>query len=70
MILYTMMPQELIYPCDESEFGKHSEVVFNGIPLMVEKTEDNQYRVVRVMSTDPAHFLDSRCIPGANISIQ
>lgn len=70
MILYTMMPQELIYPCDESEFGKQREVVMDGIPLIVEKTEDNQYRVVRVMSTNPEHFLDSRCMPGAMISIQ
>lgn len=70
MILYTMMPQELIFPCNESDFGKQLEVVVDGIPLMVEKTEDNEYRVVRVMSTNPEHFLDSRCMPGAKISIQ
>jgi hypothetical protein len=69
MILYTMMPQELIYPTAENEFGKQLMVQYNGIPLLVEQTENNCYQVLRVMSSDPNHYLDDRCYPGAKISI-
>jgi hypothetical protein len=69
MILYTMMPQELIYPTAENEFGKQMMVQYNGIPLLVEQTEDNSYQVLRVMSSDPNHYLDERCCPGAKFSL-
>lgn len=69
MILYTMMPHELIFPCDENEFTKLLEVTYDGIPLMVEKMDDDYYRVVRIMSTDPGHYLDTRYMPGAKISL-
>lgn len=69
MILYTMMPHELIYPNDEYDFGKQMEITHDGIPLMVERTEDADYRIIRILSSNPAHYLDSRYMPGAKISI-
>lgn len=69
MILYTMMPQELIYPTDELEFNKQMMIQFDGIPLLVEQTTENCYQVLRVISSDPNHYLDSRCSPGAKISL-
>jgi hypothetical protein len=70
MILYTMMPQELIYPYDENEFKNSMSITYDGVPLMVQRTAENDYRVVRVLSSDPKHFLDSRYSPGAKISLQ
>ncbi|MFE8699136.1 YlzJ-like family protein [Cytobacillus sp. FJAT-54145] len=70
MILYTMMPQELIFQSEASEFGKQSTISYNGIPLLVEMVEDQSYRVVRILSSDPSHFLDQRCSPGEKISLQ
>jgi len=65
MILYTLMPQEMIYPSETNVYENQTVKSYNGIPLLVEKESDGLYRVVRVMSSDPAHFLDDRCSPGA-----
>ncbi|MBB6444215.1 YlzJ-like family protein [Bacillus benzoevorans] len=64
MILYTTMPQELVYQTPVSEFGKQEIIQYEGIPLLVERDENQSYRVIQVMSTDPTHFLDGRCTPG------
>ncbi len=65
MILYTTMPQELVFQTPESEFGKQSVVEYGGIPLLVERDENQDYRVVQIMSTDPSHYLNDACCPGA-----
>ncbi len=64
-----MMPQELIFPSDEHEFGKQKQILHEGIPLIVEATGEQKYRVIRNLSSDPNHFLDQRYSPGAMISI-
>ncbi|HLO12381.1 MAG TPA: YlzJ-like family protein [Pseudoneobacillus sp.] len=69
MILYTMMPYELIYPTDTAEYDKQMMVQYDGIPLLVEQLEDNSYQVLRIMSSDPKHFLDNRYFPGSKISL-
>ncbi|KKB38918.1 hypothetical protein QY97_01161 [Bacillus thermotolerans] len=43
-------------------------VNWKGIPLMVERAE-NQYKVIRIMSTDPVHYLDESIAPGQFISM-
>lgn len=68
MILYTMMPPELIYPTQEQEFSKQKMITYKGIPLLVSETEDRSYQVIRILSSDPQHFLESSCCPGAKIS--
>lgn len=68
MILYTMMPQELIFQTESTEFSRHLEINYNGIPLMVERTDDQGYKVIRVLSSNPDHYLDSRFMPGSIIS--
>jgi hypothetical protein len=69
MILYTTMPQEFIYPIEQQESNRQMLIQFDGIPLLVEQTTDNCYQVLRVMSSDPSHYLDNRCYPGAKISL-
>ncbi|WP_079508487.1 YlzJ-like family protein [Mesobacillus jeotgali] len=69
MILYTMMPYEQVFP--HSEEGAVSQVMisYNGIPIMAEWTENHEYRVVRVMSTDPNHYMEPSCLPGSTITL-
>lgn len=67
MILYTTMPQEIIFPADNSEYEKQRVVAYNGISLVVQQTEMNSYQIVRNLSTDPAHFLNSDYAPGQTI---
>ncbi|MBO9128881.1 YlzJ-like family protein [Bacillus sp. 165] len=58
MILYTIMPEHLIFPTDETQFDKRRMVTYNGVSMMVEQGEYNQYVVVQVISSDPQHFLE------------
>ncbi|MDE3838575.1 ribonuclease [Bacillus methanolicus] len=68
MILYTMMPHELVFPTEDHEFGKQRTIIYNGVPLLVEMEDDHSFRIVRNLSSDPKHYLDSRCNPGEKIS--
>ncbi len=64
-----MMPHDLIFPMNQEDIGKTKMVSFEGIPLLVESGENHQYRVLRILSSDPVHYLDARCEPGSYISI-
>ncbi|MCM3600131.1 YlzJ-like family protein [Robertmurraya korlensis] len=68
MILYTLTPPEMIFTNDNQEVSQQKMYHLDGIPLLVESDAEGAYRVVRVMSSDPAHYLDERCTPGAKIS--
>ncbi|MCG1020706.1 YlzJ-like family protein [Sutcliffiella horikoshii] len=68
MILYTTMPQELIFPVENGEFEKQRVIDFNGVSLMVQQTDMNAYQIVRNLSTDPAHYLSSEYSPGQTIN--
>lgn len=70
MILYTMMPQELIFGTEAIDEKKRLEVEIDGVPLLVEMTADYDYEVIRVMSSNPNHFLDARFSPGCKISMR
>ncbi|RFU67827.1 YlzJ-like family protein [Bacillus sp. V59.32b] len=67
MILYTMTPHDQIFPSDEESFSRYVAVNYNGVQLLAEKQENNDYRVDRIISTDPAHYLDETIQPGATI---
>lgn len=69
MILYTMMPQELIFPTDGAAFEKFKMIAHDGVPLLVMKENENYY-VVRLLSSNPNHYLDSRYLPGAKVMIE
>jgi len=68
MILYTMMPQELIFPSEQESYQQQKMITYEGIPLLVEQMDPNNVQVVRILSSDPQHFLDERVCPGAKIS--
>ncbi|WP_421384677.1 YlzJ-like family protein [Bacillus salacetis] len=63
MILHTTIPQELIFPTEQAAFSQQTIVEWQGIPLLVEQSQQ-QYRVIRVMSSDPAHYLNEQICPG------
>lgn len=67
MILYTTMPQELMFQ-QEVDFSKHNTVEINGVSLVVEQTSPSECRVVRLLSSDPNHFLNNNYLPGQMIS--
>ncbi|MGO4887721.1 YlzJ-like family protein [Anaerobacillus sp. MEB173] len=69
MILYTSMPQELIYPQDNQEFNKQMTVDIEGGQLLLEEISPTEYRVVRLMSSDPMLFLNENYSPGKMIQL-
>lgn len=68
MILYTMMPNEFIFPTAESVYEKQSIVTYNGVELLVQQTENSQYEIIRILSSDPSHYLDQQYCPGQKLS--
>lgn len=69
MILYTMMPYEQIFPHSEESSVNEVMISYNGIPLLAEWTENHEYRVIRIVSTDPNHYINPSCMPGSKISL-
>lgn len=69
MILYTSMPQELIFPTPMEDFAKQSVINYNGVPLLIEQVGTTECRVLRLMSSDPAHYLDANYQPGTMITM-
>ncbi len=63
MLHWTLLPEELIF--NEQENAQHSihEAVVDGILLLVQQDKDVM-RIVRILSSDPSHFLDPRFQPG------
>ncbi|MEH7373718.1 MULTISPECIES: YlzJ-like family protein [Neobacillus] len=68
MILYTMMPPELIFPYEASSPSNQQMASYQGIPLLVESIDGQNVQVIRILSTDPQHYMDNQICPGAKIS--
>lgn len=69
MTLYTMMPLELIFPNEGEVSVKQKIVTYQGVSLLVETSDPSNVSVVRILSTDPQHFIDGRFSPGSKISL-
>ncbi|MDM5189501.1 YlzJ-like family protein [Bacillus sp. DX4.1] len=66
MILYTIMPEQLVYPADYSQCAQQKIVNVNGIEMVVSEENGQQYSIVRVLSTNPSHYLQFE--PGQKIT--
>ncbi len=69
MILYTTMPEALIFPTDATEYERQKIVSYEGIPVLVDMGEGRECTVIRVMSSDPGHFMNEQCSPGTKITL-
>lgn len=69
MILYTTVPHELIFPPDQAQFTKQMNVDIKEGQLVIEAMENQQYRVVRLISSDPMAYLNENYTPGKMISL-
>ncbi|WP_210363876.1 YlzJ-like family protein [Bacillus sp. REN3] len=69
MILYTMMPQDLIFPVNEEETAKEVMLSYKGIPIIAEWEGSHDYRVIRVLSSDLKDYMEPSCQPGSKISL-
>ncbi|CAI8804426.1 MULTISPECIES: YlzJ-like family protein [Bacillus] len=66
MILYTIMPEQLVYQADYSQYEQQKIVNVNGVEMIVSEESSQYYSVVRVLSTNPSHYLQYE--PGQKIT--
>jgi hypothetical protein len=69
MILYTMMPHELIFPYDTEVYKKQRTIMYDGVPIVVQNVDNETVEVIQIISSDPKHFLDEKFTPGTKISL-
>ncbi|WP_338834836.1 hypothetical protein MHLNE_11310 [Moorella humiferrea] len=65
MYIYSPMPWELIWEGAENFYPNYQEIKVGRLTLEVEPLSFNRARVVRLISTDPADYLDGPYQPGA-----
>ncbi|MGI6145584.1 MAG: ribonuclease [Clostridia bacterium] len=66
MIIYTPVPPEVLWYVEERDKIQIMEGLVQGIPVQMKVVQGTNV-VERVLSTDPAHFLNSACQPGSKI---
>ncbi|NLW23868.1 MAG: hypothetical protein GXY91_01220 [Clostridia bacterium] len=68
-VLYTTLPLDLVLEdkSKDNEFN-FQEINYNGIDMLVEPLGWHKFRIIRLYSTDPAHYLDPDLQPGSIIS--
>ncbi|MBM7694772.1 hypothetical protein JOC77_004249 [Peribacillus deserti] len=64
MIIYTTVPQELIFHNEAEQPPIMMEIDYRGISLQVQCHSPFSFMVERILSTDPDHFLDPEVQPG------
>jgi hypothetical protein len=69
MILYTILPEELIFGDAEIDGNQSSEaapveIEQGGVRLMVRPLAGGRTEVVRIISTDPQDFMNPQWQPG------
>ncbi|MCE5287059.1 MAG: YlzJ-like family protein [Pelosinus sp.] len=67
MILWTAMPIEAVLDGIETS-PVYIEAEYNGRRLLLENIAHNQYKIVRLISTDPAEYLCNDNQPGTIIT--
>jgi hypothetical protein len=64
MILYSIVPVEIVFQNMNTNEGFEKEISYRGEKVMVTSTENNHYKITRVISTSPQAFLDPKLQPG------
>lgn len=68
MIIYSVMPQEVIFEnFDQMEKADVREVKMGGITMLVEPTGPYEGKIVRLISPDPQDYLNPSYAPGQTI---
>jgi hypothetical protein len=64
LALYTIVPLEEVLSEEETVTGRPFEMTMGGKRLLVAPEGPGQGRIMQLLSTDPADFLDPRWHPG------
>ena len=69
MILYTIVPHELIFEAEQEFSNNQENFYYKGIFVTVERMGLNRYKVVSLLSTNPKDYLIDEIQPGKMIEI-
>ncbi|WP_128894185.1 YlzJ-like family protein [Longirhabdus pacifica] len=69
MIMYSTIPQEIIYE-NIDKVNRTQEMVVDGITMEVQPMDGMQAKIVRLISADPQLFLNEKYAPGQVITMQ
>lgn len=64
MIIYSPLPEEVIFQNQNQDEYKLINQVWNGIPVQIMVTKDGTARIERILSTDPQDYLNADLQPG------
>ena len=70
MILYTIMPPEVVLEGMNQPVKPPQEIDLGNVKLLVETMGLNQGKVVRLISTDPQDYLNPNFQPGSIIDFK
>lgn len=68
MILWTIVPEEVVYRDQNQPVPVYEEIEYIGQKVVAQKISQNEFRVVRLLSTNPADYLRSELQPGRVIT--
>jgi hypothetical protein len=73
MILYTIYDHNMVlgngnWGSDNQEFQSYCEMDINGVKVQVSPYGSSQFRIERIISTNPLDYLNPRIQPGCIIS--
>jgi hypothetical protein len=67
MIIYSVIPNEVIFEGLEDFDPRYEEISMDGITLQVERRGQHQAAIVRLLSYDPQDYLNPKYAPGSII---
>jgi len=67
MILYSIVPAEIVFGGANKVTCNYQEIEYLGEKVIVTPLSNNEYEIVRIISTSPKSYLDPRLQPGNRI---
>lgn len=65
MTLYTPIAEFDVFPNQGNNVSERIVATYQSRSVYVEKNDDGNYQIVKLLSTDPKDFMDSNFQPGA-----
>lgn len=67
---YTIVPDYILYEgMDKVNEKKYIEVNINNKIFILDKKSDNQYEIIRMISSNPADYLNASYAPGTIVNM-
>ncbi len=64
MILYSIIPVEVVFSEQNNDNYKFVEIEYEGEKVVASQLSNNTYRINRVISTSPKVYLNPKLMPG------